>query len=65
MSDIIRNIRMQTGLSQRQFAETFGIPRRTLENWESGSRTPPAYIPDLLAAAVNDFLRPSDNHQWQ
>lgn len=65
MSDKIKNIRLQTGLSQTKFAEVFRIPCRTLENWESGSRVPPSYIPDLLQAAVNDYLNPSGDHRWQ
>lgn len=65
MSDKIKNIRQQTGLSQAKFAETFRISRRTFENWESEKRVPPSYIPDLLQAAVNDYLNPSGDHRWQ
>lgn len=31
-----KELRHQSGMTQRQFAEYFGIPRRTIENWETG-----------------------------
>lgn len=49
----IRAIRAATGLSQVRFAERYGIPRRTIENWESGVRTPPPYVINLIKIAVN------------
>jgi DNA-binding transcriptional regulator YiaG len=48
----IRSIRAQTGLSQQAFAAAYEIPKRTIENWESGSRTPPPYVIRLLELAV-------------
>ena len=29
--------------------DAIGIPVRTLEDWEAGRRTPPEYIPRLIA----------------
>ena len=52
-SEQIRAIRAQTGLSQQAFAARYEIPKRTLENWESGSRVPPPYVIRLLSEAVN------------
>lgn len=48
----IRALRASTGLSQAAFAARYEIPRRTIEDWESGSRTPPPYVITLLASAV-------------
>lgn len=48
----IKDIRTATGLSQAKFAERFRIPRRTVENWESGTSTPPPYVVYLLAIAA-------------
>ena len=45
----IKSIRTATGLSQRKFAEKYGIPRRTLEDWESGAHHCPDYVVRLLA----------------
>lgn len=45
----IREIRARAGLSQAAFALRFCIPRRTIEDWEAGRRTPPDYVRLLLA----------------
>lgn len=50
----IREIRNYTGLTQRQFSEYTHIPRRTLEQWETGERTPPAYLLGLLSRAIRE-----------
>ena len=44
----VRAIRQRTGLSQAAFAEKFEIPKRTIENWEAGTREPPIYILQML-----------------
>ena len=36
-------------MSRKEFSEHTGIPVRTLEDWEAGRRTPPEYIPRLIA----------------
>ncbi len=51
-SDIIKNLRLETGLSRKDFAESLGIPLRTIEDWETGRRNPPEYIPRLLTYQV-------------
>ncbi len=45
----IRDLRAAAGMSQRVFAEYFGIPRRTVENWESIEGSCASYIVDLIA----------------
>ena len=44
----IKEARIAAGLSQRRMAEMMGIPRRTIENWESGVNTPPEYVERLV-----------------
>ena len=36
----VKAIRKKLGMSQRQFAMTFGFAERTLKSWESGARRP-------------------------
>lgn len=48
----IKSIRRSTGMSQARFAAAFEIPVRTLEDWERGLRTPPAYVVKLLELAA-------------
>jgi len=45
----IRELRESIGLTRKEFSEHIGIPVRTLEDWEAGRRTPPEYIPRLIA----------------
>ena len=48
----IRELRRATGLSQRAFAEAYGVPIGTLRNWEQGISTPPSYVAAMLQRAV-------------
>jgi len=48
----IKGLRESTGMSRKAFSEHTGIPVRTLEDWEAGRRTPPEYIPRLLAYQI-------------
>lgn len=49
VSAMIRELRESTGMNRREFSEHTKIPIRTLEDWEAGRRTPPEYIPRLIA----------------
>lgn len=48
----ITEIREKTGLNMTDFAKAYGIPFRTLQNWERGTRTPPPYVLELLKKAI-------------
>lgn len=50
----IKDIRKRTGLSQAKFCEKYEIPKRTLENWEQGSRECPEYVYKLLDRVVGE-----------
>ena len=45
---MIKDLRQQMGLSQSQFAERFGIPVRTIQQWEQGKSSPPSYVSDMM-----------------
>ena len=45
----IKVLRESTGMTRKEFSEHTGIPVRTLEDWEAARRTPPEYIPRLIA----------------
>lgn len=47
-----RKIRQISGLTQESFVREYRIPRRTIEHWDVGERTPPSYVLELLAADV-------------
>lgn len=58
----IRDIRQHTGLSQAAFATRYCIPRRSVENWESGDRACPDYLRLLLAQVTGLYIRKEFNH---
>ena len=43
-----KDLRQQSGMTQKQFADYFGIPKRTVENWEAGVNQCPQYLLDLM-----------------
>lgn len=45
---IFKDLRKLSGMTQKQFSEFFGIPLRTIENWEGGKRGCPEYLLELL-----------------
>ena len=52
----IREMRMELGDTQREFADRYHIPFRTIQNWENGVRKPPEYIMNLLEHQVKEDL---------
>jgi DNA-binding transcriptional regulator YiaG len=52
----IQELRKQSGMSQKQFADYLEIPVATIRNWEQGRRVPPDYIINLIAKVMDkDF----------
>jgi DNA-binding XRE family transcriptional regulator len=44
----IKEARVNAGLTQDRMATLLQIPKRTIENWETGTRKPPAYFEKLI-----------------
>lgn len=49
----VKNLRKNAGMTQRQFAEYFGVPLATLQKWElpatsTQRRRIPSYLLDLM-----------------
>ena len=40
----LKEARKAAGLSQQKMADRTLIPKRTLQDWEQGLRTPPPYV---------------------
>ena len=40
----LKKARAETGMSQQSMADQMLIPKRTIEAWETGVRTPPPYV---------------------
>lgn len=39
---------LRGNMTQQEFSKAYGVPLRTLQNWELGVNTPPTYVLDLL-----------------
>lgn len=50
----VKEMRKETGLSAQKFGDKYGIPLRTIQEWERGGRTAPDYVIDLLERAVEE-----------
>ena len=46
--ELLCEARTQTGLNRREFADYFGIPYRTVQDWERGIRNMPTYVLRLM-----------------
>jgi len=56
---MIKELRDSTGLTQKDFADMYGIPLSTLRKWEQGESSPAPYVLNLLAKTLpctNDTL---------
>ena len=56
MNTEIKELRIKTGLSQREFASKYGIPLSTLRKWEQGEAKPATYVVNLIADKLHDNL---------
>lgn len=53
----IKELRQMTGLSAQKFGDKYGIPLRTIQNWEGGVNTPPPYVLTLLERVVKEDFK--------
>jgi DNA-binding transcriptional regulator YiaG len=44
----IKELRQQSGMTRSQFVEYFGIPYRTIQDWELGNRKCPEHLLELM-----------------
>ncbi|MEE3480559.1 MAG: transcriptional regulator [Lachnospiraceae bacterium] len=51
--DELVRLRHKTGMNRREFCEYFGIPYRTVQDWELGSRKMPAYLLPLMEFKID------------
>lgn len=52
MKEKLIALRKQTGMNRKEFAEYFGIPYRTVQDWELGNRQMPEYLLRLMAYKI-------------
>ena len=63
IAETIKQLRESVGMTRKEFSQHTGIPVRTLEDWEASRRTPPEYIPRLIAYQLKyeELLREKEN----
>lgn len=53
----IKETRLQAGLTQKDLSTLYGIPKRTIEEWDRGAYEPPEYVGNLIIDRIKaDFL---------
>ena len=52
IKDKMKELRESTGMNRKEFCEYFGIPYRTVTEWERGTRKMPDYVLRLLAYRI-------------
>lgn len=53
----IKELRDLLNVSRAEFSRRYGIPSRTLEDWEKGKRTPHPYVITLLERVVKEDIK--------
>ncbi len=52
MEYMIKELRDMTGMTQKAFAQMYGIPLSTLRKWEQGEASPAPYVLRLIAGTL-------------
>lgn len=52
----LKEARTCAGLTQAEMSERFEIPKRTIENWETGKRKCPVYVEKLIAEKLEEII---------
>lgn len=55
----IKEARQAAGLTQQGVTDTLGIPKRTLQDWETGKRTPPGWAEALVIEKLERIAQDS------
>lgn len=43
-----KELKTESGMTQKQLSEFLNIPKRTIENWDSGASKCPPYVLELI-----------------
>lgn len=52
VKDQVRTLRESTGMNRKEFCAYFGIPYRTMTEWERGNRKLPEYVLRMIAYQI-------------
>ncbi|MBR4295744.1 MAG: helix-turn-helix transcriptional regulator [Clostridia bacterium] len=51
----LKEARIKAHLTQQAMSDLLGIPKRTIEEWETGRRKPPTYVEQLIVDKLNSM----------
>ena len=51
----LKELRSASGMSQKEVADLTLVPKRTLEKWEIGERTPPPYVQRFILKELSNI----------
>ena len=59
----IRTVRKKLNMTQTEFGNLFGIPMRTIQEWEYGKRKAPDYVINMMEEILKSrgLLQDEDN----
>ena len=52
LAEKLVELRKSTGMNRRKFSDYFGIPYRTVQDWELGNRHMPEYLFRLMVYRI-------------
>ena len=53
MINEIKQARQKAGLSQQKMSDITGIPKRTIEQWDTGKRSPSPWVTRLVVEELS------------
>lgn len=57
MSSILKQVRLNLNLTQKEASSYLGIPLRTFQNWEEGARVPAEWTIDLVVDELLNYYK--------
>lgn len=60
-AESLKTARKDTGLTQQGVADRTLIPKRTIEKWEIGERTPPPYVQRFVLNELESLRKEGGN----
>ena len=63
MRNELIELRCSTGMSRKEFAQYFGIPYRTIQEWELGNRNMPVYLLRLMCYKIEHEKLRKENQE--
>lgn len=51
----LKRERARLEITQAELSNVLGVPKRTIESWEMGDRTPPDYVQRLILSKLKEL----------